>query len=250
MNTKLKEEMTSLRAMLAAQAKQGAATKEHERALAVKQKEIDDLEKRVAALEKELMEAKSVVQKLESDIGNQRTMSAQDKETIAQMKKRGFDPKLGRRPPVMESGPPPEGAPAGSVSPEVLAEHRSHVARLEEELEGERRFRREADGEIIKLRAAINGVKLDDTMVRDLLAPSPSASGFTSEENSVAGDETPAKLRYVLLFVSERFLWQILRWSTVFRSFRCVSSGTLQSSLLLLSSSCCSGSSLYITVFR
>jgi myosin-5 len=249
MNSKLKEEMTSLRAMLAAQAKQGAATKEHERALAVKQKEIDDLEKRVAELEKELLEAKSVVQKIESDLGNQRTMSAQDKDTIAQMKKRGFDPKLGRRPPAIETGAPPEAAPSGSVSPEVLAEHRSHVARLEEELEGERRFRREADGEIIKLRAAINGVKLDDTMVRDLLAPSPSASGFTSEENSVAGDD-PAKLRYVLLFVSERHLWQILRWSIVFRFSRCDSSGTLQSSLLLSSSSCCSDSSLCTTDCR
>ena len=194
MNTKLKEEMASLRAMLAAQAKESSASLEHEKALAAKEKEIEALEKRVVDLEKELNDARKRTEKLEMDLTNQRQNSANDKETILQMKKRGFptrgDPRSSAETVLSQN------VPTDYVSPEVLAEHRSHVARLEEELEGEKRLRREADGEIIKLRAAINGVKLDEGMVRDLLAPSPSASGFTSEENSVAGDESPSKIRY------------------------------------------------------
>lgn len=195
MNTKLKEEMASLRAMLAAQAKESSASAEHERALAAKQAEIADLEKRVAQLEKELGDARKVVEKLESDLTNQRETSAQDKETILQMKKRGFDQKPHRRQATSESAPLGN-IPADYVNPEMLAEHRSHVARLEEKLEEEKRLRQEADGEIMKLRAEINGVKLDPEMVRGLMVdPSPSASGFTSEENSIAGDESPPKMR-------------------------------------------------------
>lgn len=201
-NAKLKEEMASLRAMLAAQAKESSAGLEHTRALNEKQKEIDALQKRVAEIEKELNDAKKMVEKLENSLSEQRQASAQDKETILQMKKRGFDPRMSKRVTGGETATTNssnQNFPADSVSPEVLAEHRSHVARLEEELEAERRLRREADGEIIKLRAAINGVKLDEGMVRDLLAPSPSASGFTSEENSLAGDESPSKIRYVCI---------------------------------------------------
>uniref|UniRef100_A0A7S3L5G5 Myosin motor domain-containing protein n=1 Tax=Amphora coffeiformis TaxID=265554 RepID=A0A7S3L5G5_9STRA len=193
MNTKLKEEMASLRAMLAAQAKESSASLEYERALAAKQKEIDELEKRVAELEKDLNDAKKFVEKLETELSDQRQSSAQDKETILQMKKRGFDPNHKRRPSA-DPGPP-QNIPTDYVNPEILAEHRSHVARLEEELEGEKRLRREVEGEVYKLRAAMNGVKLDEEMIRGLMDPSPSPSGFTSEENSVTGDESPSQIR-------------------------------------------------------
>jgi len=43
----------------------------------------------------------------------------------------------------------------------------------------------------------MNGVKLDEDMIRGLMDPFPSPSGFTSEENSVAGDESPSQIRYV-----------------------------------------------------
>lgn len=195
MNTKLKEEMASLRAMLAAQAKESSASLEHERALAVKQKEIDELEKRVAELEKNLNDAKKFVRKLETELFDQRQSAAQDNETILQMKKRGFDPDH-RRLPSADPGLS-QNTPSDYVNAEVLAEHRSHVARLEEELEGEKRLRREVEGEVYKLRAAMNGVKLDEDMIRGLMDPFPSPSGFTSEENSVAGDESPSQIRYV-----------------------------------------------------
>ena len=48
------------------------------------------------------------------------------------------------------------------IDPEVLAEHKAHVARLEEELETERSCRREADSEIMRLRAQIGGISLSE----------------------------------------------------------------------------------------
>jgi myosin V len=206
MNQKLKDEMATLRAMLAAQAKESNATAAHEKALAEKQARIAELEKRVAAIEKELEEAKKMVEKLEGDIKRQSESAANDKETIYQLKSRGVGPAISspstsahrKKPSSADFGPLPAGVPSDYVSPEALAEHRARVAKLEEELDEERKLRRQADGEIIKLRAAINGVKLDDQMVSALLAPQVSSSGINSEESSFNGDDVPSKLRYVL----------------------------------------------------
>lgn len=208
MNEKLKEEMSSLRAMLAAQAKESAASVEHERALSEKQKQIDDLEKRIAELEKQLLEAKSKVQKLELDLEKQIEEAVRDKDQIQHLQHSrrksqfsGPDSPRGhrksssgeanagffRRHPATDTSAGP--VPSDYVSPEMLAEHRSRVARLEDELESERKMRREADAEIIRLRAAANGVKLDPDMVNDLL--SPQLDSARSEENSWTGDETP-----------------------------------------------------------
>jgi len=211
MNDKLKEEMASLRAMLAAQAKESAANEEHDRALAEKQKIIDDLEKRIAEIEKELAAAKAKVSKLEADLSRQFSESQRDKEQINQLQKSrssasphvssshrktpSNDGIMRRRPSTDAISPLPSSVPADYVSPEMLAQHRSRVAKLEEELEGERRLRREADGEIIKLRAAANGVKLDEGMISDLLSQGDMTR---SEESSFAADESPSKLRYVV----------------------------------------------------
>jgi myosin heavy subunit len=48
------------------------------------------------------------------------------------------------------------------VNADVLNSHRAKVAILEEELELERQLREEADNEILKLRAAVGGVNLED----------------------------------------------------------------------------------------
>lgn len=217
MNTKLKEEMASLRAMLAAQAKEGAASAEHEKALAEKQAKLDNLEARIADLEKQLAEAKQKVSQLEASLAQQKSISAKDKEQINQLTKQlrtveakgstgGFvEQPIMRRSLSKDSqehqrsgssSSIPAGIPADYVSPEVLAEHRVKVALLEDELASERRLRREADGEIIKLRAAANGVKLDSDMVSDLLSP----DATRSEESSFADSEvSPSKPRYVML---------------------------------------------------
>lgn len=193
--------------------------------MAAKEKQIADLEKRIAEIEKELEVAKALVERLEADAQKQHEESADDKETIKKLQSRrpgamvtrnsSFDAPLSpgtsrrKRNISGDSGsgsallPPPPGVSSDYVSPEALAEHRAKVSILEEELSAERRFRREADGEIIKLRAKVNGVDLNDEDVNDLLAqrldtPSGMRSEAMSEESSFA-DEPPTKLRYIFV---------------------------------------------------
>ena len=87
-NEKLKQEMASLPAMLAAQAKQGAADDAHTKELAVKLKQIAELEMRIADIEKELDAAKALVERLEAEAKNQQEESVQDKETIKKLQSR------------------------------------------------------------------------------------------------------------------------------------------------------------------
>lgn len=186
--------MATLRAMLAAQAKESAASVEHDKALQEKQKTIDELERRIAELEKELGEAKQHVQKLEDSLLQQQSEATRDREQIQQLQKSGHRKMPSTENPIHRRRPSTEhmpSIPSDYVSPEVLNQHRAKVAILEEELENERKQRREADGEIIRLRAAANGVKLDAEMVNDLLAPQ---SDGRSEESSFA-EESPVKSR-------------------------------------------------------
>lgn len=215
-NEKLKEEMASLRAMLAAQAKESAAGEAHSRELEEKEKRIAELEKKIADIEKELEAAKKLVEKLEADIARQLEESKLDKEQLKnlQHRQRRSQPQAPDSPVArhkrrtsssgsMPQIPLPEGIPADYVSPDVLAEHRARVATLEEELEAERRVRREADGEIIKLRAAINGVKLNEEDVKALLSPQVGMrSEPFSEESSFADSEDVSKARYVAQLVA------------------------------------------------
>mmetsp|Transcript_13456 Transcript_13456/g.19394 ORF Transcript_13456/g.19394 Transcript_13456/m.19394 type:complete len:521 (-) Transcript_13456:463-2025(-) len=80
--------------------------------------------------------------------------------------------------------------PANYVSPEKLAEHQAHIRKLEEELQAERNLRREADGEIIKLRATVNGVQLNDGEVHDLLAKQLESAPTKMIESNDDGAET------------------------------------------------------------
>jgi myosin heavy subunit len=213
-NEKLKQEMGSLRAMLSAQAKEGAASETHNREIAEKQKRITELERRVAEIERELEVAKKMVDKLENDLVLQKETATREIEQTRQNRQRrnpnespnqsNHKKSLSREGGLANSSghnasSVPEGMPVDYVSPEVLAEHRSRVATLEEELEYERMLRRQADGEIIKLRAASNGVKLNDEDVSALLAPQLSSlrSETVSEESSFADENAPAKVRYV-----------------------------------------------------
>jgi hypothetical protein len=228
-NEKLKQEMASLRAMLASQAKESAANKAHAKEIAEKEERIAELEKRIIEIEKELEAARKTVEKLEADLEKQQSEAFKDKEEMQKLRK--------HRPALRSSGSGEWGnvsahhqrsqttdgttfnasaVPADYVSPEVLAAHRARVATLEEELEAERKFRREADGEIIRLRAHINGVELNDADVNALLARKlEGAPGLRSEamseESSFAGDE-PDK-RYVVL-QRRRSLWHI-RWALI-----------------------------------
>lgn len=171
-NEKLKSEMASLRAMLAAQAKEGESAARNTKEVENKQKEIARLEKRVAELEHKLAEAKKHVEKLENDM---KTQSARFDQERAQLERRNVTPGESpvhmnrKRPEAGVVQPVADGESGVTVNPEHLAQQRMHVQRLEDQLEAERKLRREADGEIIKLRAAINGVQLKDSEVTALL---------------------------------------------------------------------------------
>jgi len=195
-NEKLKLEMASLKAMLAAQAEGTASKEESKKELKQKMEEITKLEKRIVALEVELEKEKAVVKKLESDLESERINTAKNKEEIVLLKQRNNEAKTqapsspirfsstSSRP---ESSPsshqhytPPVGTPivpsldglappSQSVGPSVLTEQKVLVERLEQELERERKARRNADGEVIRLRAKMNGVQLNENDVEELL---------------------------------------------------------------------------------
>ena len=196
-NEKLKMEMASLRAMLAAQAKEGQSEARNAKEMQAKQDEIDKLEKRVAELEVELAEAKKVVEKLEADMKKQAAQHSSERDQLEQrvqyyqsksstatrastvMPTAPASPQVKRKPvDVAELNLPPVKEGEGvTVNPELLAQQRAHVQKLEDQLEAEKKLRREADGEIIKLRAAINGVKLDDSEVDALLGKKKGSKG-------------------------------------------------------------------------
>ena len=197
-NEKLKSEMASLKAMLAAQAKGDANKAESEKELKEKEVEIKRLEKRIKQLEEEIEKEKEKVKKLENQVENERIQVSKHKEQISVLTQQNQnlmkDPSSPRRAmnssraepsspkakPVIQPQaavhlPVPVAPPVVisneefSVDSKALEEQRSLVARLEDELERERAARRETDGEVIKLRAQISGVKLNEDDVKALL---------------------------------------------------------------------------------
>lgn len=195
-NERLKMEMNSLKAMLAAQAKEDASNLAHTHELEVKQAEITKLEKRVAELEKQLAEEKAIIQKLEADLKTQKDQASLNSTNHGQghhhKRSSGMSPAVVAAAIDIDSGSlHMPNLPANYVSPEVLAKHKNKLSRLEEELRAERMLRREADGEVIKLRAAINGVQLNEAEVNDLLAQKLQEMPSAKES-----------LRYVVVVVS------------------------------------------------
>jgi len=167
-NEKLKMEMASLKAMLQAQAASKSGKAESENAIAEKQKEIDALESRIKQLEAELANEKENVKKLENDLNVQRgsnkrlSMDLQfQKERASQAPSSPMPPqrKQSRAPTVSNAVPVETVADAvvvgHTITPEALAMHRSEVARLEEQLDEEKRASRAARIEVKNLRAAI-----------------------------------------------------------------------------------------------
>jgi myosin heavy subunit len=222
-NEKLKSEMASLKAMLAAQAQNDASKLANEKEMVSKQEEIRRLEKRVAELEEQLEREKALVKKLEEDLKKQKEQAEADKQNLqqhihhlGQSKSHRRHPTppspqqtIGRRTPsdgenAMANGSHMRSVPENYVSPEMLEAHKKQVMRLEEELEAERKHRREADSEIIKLRASVSGVQLDDAAVNALLpdtlkrakSEEPGLSVEVDEDETV---ESEGEMRYVML---------------------------------------------------
>jgi myosin heavy subunit len=205
-NERLKMEMNSLKAMLAAQAKEDASNLAHTQELEAKQLEIGSLEKRVSELEKQLAEEKAIIERLEAELQAEKENNSMNAGSVHvhHHKRSGISPAVAKAAVEVDPNLQLPNLPANYVSPEVLAKHKRHLAKLEEELRAERLHRREADGEIIKLRAAINGVQLNEAEVQDLLAQKlqtePSATG---------------SLRYV------RFLYYPVQWAWKGRCSAC-----------------------------
>ncbi len=195
-NEKLKTEMASLKAMLAAQAKGNASKLESDKELKEKEAEIKRLEKRISQLEAEIEKEKEIVKKLEKSLEDERMQVSKHKEQISVLNQQNQNlmqnpPPSPRKsmsksiissnipspiaPPQVEPQPQVSAAPVVAsqvvtvVDSKALDEQRALVERLEQELERERAARRETDGEVIKLRAQMSGVTLNEDDVKALL---------------------------------------------------------------------------------
>jgi len=171
-NEQLKMEMASLKAMLQAKAASSAGKTESDKAIAEKQKEIDALEARITALEAELEQEKENVKKAENALNVQKEnnrLISQDlkyqKDLLAQQDT-PQSPLHHRKSRMSRSNsipaPPSPAAPVvdavvvgHSITPEALAQHRAEVARLEEQLEAERKRNLVARKEVKGLRAVM-----------------------------------------------------------------------------------------------
>ncbi len=185
-NEKLKMEMASLKAMLQAQAASDADKVKSKKAIAEKQEEIDRLEARIAHLEVDLEKEKENVKRLENDLNVQKGDNARLSQDLQYQKEMAMALRGASTPTKHArnlSGNELQKAPSGkhsrnfsanelvstvpaeavvdavvvghTITPEALAQHRAEVARLEEELEEERRMGRAARIQIKNLRAAI-----------------------------------------------------------------------------------------------
>ena len=192
-NEKLKNEMASLRAMLSAQAKQGAMKMESDKELEEREAEIKKHTKRIKELEDLLENEKENVIKLEKRVDDKDIEISKHQETISILKQKNQNmsmaqvssPRSSRKSKssLAPSSPKPyfTNEPTSSVSPrnlsketyseysKALEEARAQVTMLERELERERAARRETDSEVIKLRAQASGVNLGEEELKALL---------------------------------------------------------------------------------
>lgn len=211
-NQKLKLEMASLKAMLAAEANSSATKAASEKELRSKEEEIMKLEKRIVELEAELEKEKEVVKKLEKKLKNEKNQSAKREEEISILRQQNqnmkntvpFPPSSPLQSPGRkQSNSSTPVKPAiiteqvfveRDVDPQELAEQKALVDRLEHDLERERSSRRNADGEVIRLRAEINGVKLNADEVAALIPTgdevfkAPPLPNLESDEPQVDSD--------------------------------------------------------------
>ena len=140
--------------------------------------QIGMLEARIKQLEAELEKEREVVKKLEESVQAQRLQSERQREEMQNLRRHqrsgssgSVNHEIDRR--VQQkslSSTLVSSSGLNSVTSEQIAEQQALVAKLEDELEAERRFRREADGEIIKLRAQMSGVPLNDSDVDALVS--------------------------------------------------------------------------------
>ena len=158
------------------------------------EKELDNEKSNSNGLEKEVKAQKVQVQKLLEDM---QKLRKQKQEEIQNLRKQQRAIPSVQTTSDVEKRHPQAPAMQTPFSLNELAEHQAMVAKLDEELETERRFRREADGEIIKLRAQMSGVTLEDSDV-DALIPK---NIDQTEARTEGKDSERQGDRYVLVFI-------------------------------------------------
>jgi len=228
-NEKLKMEMASLKAMLQAQAASDAGKVESVRAVAEKQKEIDALEARIASLEAELAQEKENVKKLENDLNAQEGSSQSLSQDLQYQKKIVPQGSASSTPMKRQHS---RGASSNAVSvetvvdavvvghtitPEALAMHLAEVARLEEQLEDERRMSRAARIEVKNLRAAIVDKGVVDVTASTELSDNVSEISVNEIDRSDVGEMEPQMrlvflLAFVIIALFFGIVMMVLRW--------------------------------------
>lgn len=203
-NKKLKAEMASLKAMLQAQASNTADKEKSEKAIKEKQAEIDRLETRIAQLESALAKEKENVKKLENDLASQKEGNRRLTADMQYLKEKvaSTQTPMHRR---AKSGSAKaqqiaEAVVVGaSLSAEELAHHHAEVARLEEELEEERKMSRAMRIQIKNLRASMadKGV-VDVTASTDYISDAVSEiSGSEMDTSDLPDPSEVEQVRYV-----------------------------------------------------
>ena len=239
-NEKLKAEMASLKAMLQAQASSSADKERSEKAIKEKQAEIDRLEARIAQLEAALAKEKENVKKLENDLASQKegnkrlTADLQfQKEKVASTQTPAMRRKQSSG--TSKAEPLAEAVVIGaSMSSEDLAHHHAEVARLEEELEAERKMSHAMRTQIKNLRASMadKGV-VDVTASTDYISDAVSEiSGSEMDTSDIPDPSEVDQARYVQ-FLLQRCLNECSRFPFLFDGRGGSIQFPLQSSTLL-----------------
>lgn len=197
-NAQLKQEMASLKAMLAAEAKGKSEKEEVERELRKKEAEIMKLEKRIVELESELEKEKENMKKLEKKLEKEIKNSSKREDEISALREQNKNLQNSAPPPPPPTRSSSIGSPQSTkshfsereIDNEEFLQQKERIMRLEKELDIERNSRKEADGEVIRLRAAINGVKLDESMIQSLIPAGDDLSKPSAEEQTTESQIT------------------------------------------------------------
>ena len=204
-NEKLKAEMASLKAMLQAQASNSADKEKSEKAIKEKQAEIDRLEGRIAQLEAALAKEKENVKRLENDLASQKegnkrlTADLQFQKEKVSSTQTSMHRKQSSG--TSKAEPLAEAMVIGAtMSSEDLAHHHAEVARLEEELDAERKMTHAMRTQIKNLRASMADKGVVDVTASSTDYMSDAVSEISGSEMDTSDIPDPSEVeqaRYV-----------------------------------------------------
>jgi DNA gyrase/topoisomerase IV subunit A len=184
------------------------------------------LEKRIVELESELEKEKENMKKLEKKLEKEIKKSSKREDEISALREQNKNLQNSAPPPPPPARSSSIGSPQSTksnfsereIDNEEFLQQKERIMRLEKELEIERNSRKEADGEVIRLRAAINGVNLDESMIQSLIPAGDDLSKPSAEEQTTESQITfESEARYVLFvgrlvyFLSKFVCMEVMR---------------------------------------